>query len=240
MKPAHAKARALLAKLERLADPANGGAHGEVEAAQRKLARLRNRFDFAAPKQINAKDIFSGFNFTRRSGVLNHVYTFRMAEFDIANSVKWAIETAAGVSCHFRGGDLLAEAAPRTAHHLKTIARHIAESFRALLERMGRLNGMCAQDRTVFVMGLYDGMMNDGRKTGHRLPNRTARPRKRGKGKKGAVAAAPGLSVHPYTIALELGRQIRFAAPVGQVTAELERVTQPAVISSGREEVAPD
>jgi len=240
MKPAHAKARALLAKLERLADPANGGTHGEIEAARRKLAHLRNRFDFAAPEQISAKDIFAGFKFTRRSGVLNHVYTFRTAEFDIANSVKWAIETAAGVPCHFRGGDLLAEAAPRTANHLSTIARHISESFRALLERVGRLNGMGAQDRTVFVMGLYDGMMNDGRKTGHKLPNRTAQPRKRGKGKKSAVAAAPELSVHPYTIALELGRQIRFAASVEQVAAELERVTQPAVISPGREKAALD
>ncbi|MGO8696648.1 MAG: hypothetical protein ACLQVY_02870 [Limisphaerales bacterium] len=230
MKPANTKARALLAKLERLADPANGATDGEAAAAKRKLARLKSRFDFAAREQSSAKDIFAGFKFTRRVGSSAHVYTFQAAEFDIANSVKWAIETATGLRCHFRGGDLLVEAAPSTANRLSKLAGNIAESFRALLDRLGGLNGVTVQDRTVFVMGLYDGMMNEGRKTGHKLPNRLARPPKRAKAKKGAVAGAPGISIHPYTVALELGRQIRFAAPVEQITAELERATQPASI----------
>jgi hypothetical protein len=230
MKPANTKARALLAKLERLSEPANGGTDGEVANAKRKLATLKARFDFNAPDPNCAKDIFAGFKYTRRIGFAAQVFSFRPDEFDIANSVKWAIERATGVPCSFRGGDLLAEATPSTANRLAKLAAHIAENFRALLDKLAKLDGVRAQDRTIFVRGLYDGMMNDGRKVGDKLPNRIAKPVRRLKAKKGTVATAPGLSVHPYTVALGLGRQIRFAAPIEQIAAELERATQPASI----------
>ncbi|MCZ7640796.1 MAG: hypothetical protein M5U12_34925 [Verrucomicrobia bacterium] len=42
-------------------------------------------------------------------------------------------------------------------------------------------------------------------------------------------AAAAPTRVHPYTIALALGRQIRFAAPLEAIAAELDRATQPAL-----------
>src|SRR5580704_3042230 len=112
MKPANTKARALLAKLERLSDPANGGTGGEVANAKRKLATLKARFDFNAPAPDCAKDIFADFKYTRRIGFAAQVYTFQAAEFDIANSVKWAIETATGVPCSFRVCVLMTQAAP--------------------------------------------------------------------------------------------------------------------------------
>lgn len=228
MKPANIKARALLAKLERLADPANRGTPGEIAAAKLKVAWLKARFDFGAPQADNTKDIFAGFKFTRRSSRAAHVYKFKTSDFDVANSVKWAIETATGVPCLFRGGDLLAETTPAAARQLSKIACHIAESFRTLLDRLGKLNGVTDKDRTVFVRGLYDGMMNAPRKDGDKLPNRIATAKK-GRQKKSAVSAAPGLSVHPYTVALGLGQQIRFAAPIEQIAAELDRATQPVI-----------
>jgi hypothetical protein len=40
------------------------------------------------------------------------------------------------------------------------------------------------------------------------------------------VTHGAGLHIHPYTVALSLGKQIRFSAPLEQIAAELEAVTQ--------------
>jgi len=218
--PASPKARSLLNKLEALAER---GIDGEKISAQRKIARLKARFDFSQPDETAAPDLFSG-NF-KRSGTARHIYTFGAHEFDVANSVKWAIESAAKVSCVYRHGDLLAEATPVTAKRLTDISGHIANSFRALIEKFGGLDGVSAGDRSVFVMGLYDGMMGETRKAGQRLPGRPQVIKVR-KAKKGSVTPAPGLHVHPYTVGLSLGRQIRFSAPLEQITAELEEATR--------------
>jgi hypothetical protein len=44
--------------------------------------------------------------------------------------------------------------------------------------------------------------------------------------KKKAATHSAGLNIHPYTVALSLGKQIRFSASLEQITAELEAVTQ--------------
>jgi hypothetical protein len=218
--PASPKARSLLKKLEALAER---GIDGEKISAQRKLARLKARFDFTQPEETAPPDLFSG-NF-KRSGMVRHIYTFGAHEFDVANSVKWAIEGAAQVTCVFRHGELLAEATPGTAKRLTDIAGQIAKSFRALIEKFGALDGVTAGDRNVFVMGLYDGMMGETREAGQRLPGRA--PVKKGrKTKQGSVTPAPGLHVHPYTVGQSLGRQIRFSAPLEQITAELAEATR--------------
>jgi hypothetical protein len=150
-------------------------------------------------------------------------------DFDVASSVKWAIEKATGIPCAFRGGDLLAEATPVAANKLAKIALHIAQSFQTLLDQLSRLNGVTPSDRKLFVRGLYDGMMNDSRGIGEQLPARAVAHVKRIEAKKGAVAPVPGLAIHPYTVALSLGKQIRFAVPLEDMTAELERATQLAI-----------
>jgi hypothetical protein len=229
MKPANTKARALLGKLERLADPANGATPDEMAAARRKLHRLKSRFDFSGPAPDETMDIFAGLQFKRHVRRAAHVHTFQAADFDVASSVKWAIEKATGIPCVFRGGDLLAETTPGTANKLAKVALHITQSFLTLLDQLSRLNGVTPSDRALFVRGLYDGMMNDGRGRGESLPSRAAAHVKRPKTKKGAVALAPGLAIHPYTVALSLGKQIRFATPLEEITAELERATQLAI-----------
>jgi hypothetical protein len=229
MKPANTKARALLGKLERLADPANGGTPDEIAAAKRKMQRLKDRFDFTGPAPDETMDIFAGLKFKRKTSRAAHVYTFRTADFDVASSVKWAIEKATGIPCLFRGGELLAETMPGTANKLAKVALHISESFQTLLDQLSKLNGVTASDRKLFVRGLYDGMMNDGRGVGEPLPTRGTAQVKRGAPKRGAVATPPGLAIHPYTIALSLGKQVRFAVPLEEITAELERATKLAI-----------
>jgi hypothetical protein len=216
MKPANSKARALLAKLEALAAQGIGG---EKVAAAKKLARLKARFDFTKPDPTETPDLFAG-RF-KRGRIAVQIHRFESGEFDIANSVKWAIESATGIPCVYRDGTLLAEAAPATANKLAGIAVQIAESFRALLHKFSAVDGVNGSDRSVFVMGLYDGMMGERREMGQPLPKRI-RARKAGKAKRNALAHAPALNIHPYSIALDLGKQIRFSAPLEQITAELD------------------
>jgi hypothetical protein len=220
LKPANPKARALLEKLQALADR---GIDGEKLSAQKKIARLKARFDFSSAQPEETPDLFLGT--FKPASTARCIYSFGRDEFDVANSVKWAIESATRIPCVFRDGDLLAEATASTAKRLKEIAAHIAESFRALIRQFSAVDGVSFEDRGVFVMGLYDGMMNETRDVGQRLPSR-ARPTKLPRGKKRAVAPSGGLHVHPYTVALSLGKQIRFSAPLEEMTAALEEATR--------------
>jgi hypothetical protein len=220
LKPANSKARALLKKLQALAER---GIDGERIQAQKKLARLKARLDFTAPDPAETPDLFLGV--FKRSANARRIYAFQRNEFDVANSVKWAIESATKIRCLHRDKELLAEAAPATARRLTEIAEHIANSFRALLARFSRVDGVSIDDRGAFVMGLYDGMMNETRKIGERLPSRVGvtKPPKR---KRSFAPRASGVHIHPYTLAVSLGKQIRFSVPLEQIAAELDAVTQ--------------
>lgn len=229
MKPANSKVHALLAKLERLANPANGGTPDEIDVATRKLQRLRHRFDFSAPLPGETMDIFAGLTPKRIVRRAVHVHTFQPGELDVANSVKWAIEQATGIPCIFRGEELRASASAATANKLAKVALHITESFRSLLAEFGRVQGVTASERQQFVRGLFDGMMNESRSVGERLPGGAPSNSRRKKPKQSAVDLKPRIAVHPYTLAVSLGKRIRFAAPLEEITAELARATQPAI-----------
>jgi hypothetical protein len=130
LKPANSKARALLKKLLALAER---GIDGEKASAQRKNRRLKARFDFSAPDPAETPDLFSG-SF-KPSATARPIYAFGPNEFEVANAVKWAIESATGIQCLYRNRELLAEASPATARRLEAIALHIASSFHALLDK---------------------------------------------------------------------------------------------------------
>ncbi len=74
-------------------------------------------------------------------------------------------------------------------------------------------------------MGLYDGMMNNPRVMGQPLPNRPGL-RKKGRVKKSAGSPPASLHFHPYTLALGLGRQIRYSVPLQDIAAEFDSLTQ--------------
>ncbi len=227
LKPANAKVWALFRKLQALAER---GIDGEKTVAERKLALLKARFDFGVPDGDSVPDFFSG-KFARSSKA-RRIYSFNRGELDVANSVKWAIESATKIDCLHRGSELLAETTPTAARRLNEICDHIAQSFRVLLAGFCGLDGVTAADRSAFLMGLYDGMMNETRSPGQRLPGWSPIATKRG-GKKSAAAGSGGVHVHPYTIAVSLGKQIRFSAPMEQIVAELEAVS-PKLLSQKR------
>lgn len=201
LKPANPKARALLKKLLALAER---GIDGEKTSAQRKISRLKARFDFSAPEPAETPDLFSG-SF-KCAATARPIFSFGPNEFDVANAVKWAIESATRIQCVYRDRVLLAEASSATAKKLEKVADHIGGSFRALLDKFSTVGGVSADDRSAFVMGLFDGMMNQARNAGQPLPSRPGQA-KRHRGRKGATSGAAGLNVHPYTFAVGLSKQ---------------------------------
>lgn len=223
MKPATKKARLLLAKLEALAER---GVDGEAESALRKLDKLRKRFDFTAPEEKIEADLFSG-AFRREYGAGQAVGAPQSQ--DVANAAKWAIESLAGVPCHFRGRDLVAEATTDTARRLAEIVNRIATDFERLWTAFAAVPGVNLGERHLFMAGLTDGMLGETRAQGQRLPARVVVKVRKVKAGKRAVAIAPGLAIHPYTVATGLGRQVRFSVPVGDIEGELERVVQGAI-----------
>lgn len=211
---ASAKVRALAGKLEALAERA--GTDGEAAAALAKLDRLRARYDLTAPAGVEANDLFAGaFKPARFASPLCEI-----AEPDIAASVKWAIEERTGISCLFHGRQLMAEAAPGSLQRLAQIAATVSGSFIDLTRRFASATGAEFADRQCFIMGLYDGMMQQEKPAGQLLPARQDRPRPH-RGKRGALAGPVGLAVHPYTLAAKLGREIRFSVPLESVTHAL-------------------
>ncbi len=231
--PANSKARALLEKLQALAER---GIDGEKLSAQKKIARLKARFDFTTADPRETPDLFRGSFKPATQARL--IYSFGGNDFDVANAVKWAIESTTQITCLYQGGNLLAEATPGTAKRLTEVAAHIARSFHALLDEFSMVNGVNMSDRSAFVRGLYDGMMNDARHAGQRLPGQVVRT-KRPRGKQARATQATGLHIHPYTVALSLGKQIRFSVPLEQIVAELQaviqkRITQPGTTSDGQ------
>lgn len=108
-----------------------------------------------------------------------------------------------------------------TATKLGKIAETVSMSFLELWNEYSRANGTFATDRPLFYRALYDGMMNDDRAAGEALPARTM-PAKMPKAKRKALAFVAGLNIHPYSVALELGRMIRFSVPLPDVAARLK------------------
>lgn len=217
-RPATAAARRVRKGLEALAER---GINGERDVARVKLAALIDRYDFGQ-QEVSSLDLFKG-KFERGPfGVPVGI----VPEMDIASAVKWAIETRTGIACRFQGDTLLAEASPGTAKTLEGIVAVVGPAFVRLWQTYEQAGGLRA-DRNCFLLGLFEGMMNDERKPGQPLPARGLAPRRKSKGKQAAIA--PGLSVHPYSLAVGYGRKIRFSVPVAEVEKELRDRLQPQI-----------
>ncbi len=204
---------------------AERGVDGEKLVALRKIARLRARYNFETSDSADMPDLFRGV--FKRASKARKIYAFEPGEFDLANSVKWAIESATRIACLHSGQNLVAEAAPETAKRLSRIAEQITLALRVLIDRFNKVDGVSPADRGVFVMGLYDGMMNDPRGAGQALPKRPAKPQGKKRGRAPASGSGcAGLHVHPYTLAFDLGRQVRLSVPIEKIAHELEAATQ--------------
>ena len=216
--PASQQARLLRAKLEELA---KRGINGEKKAAKEKLRRLKRRFDWSTPDMEKRTDIFEGVFYKATSALP----ILTLSDFETLNAIKWAIEHTTGIVCIFKHDQLLANALPKSAKQLSKIAGQVAENFDALW-RIFEAHTPNKSDKKLFIMGLFDGMMNDARKTGDPLPLRSDALRKVRISRRHGITHAPGVSVHPYAAAIKLGGQIRFCVPLDKISNELETTIQ--------------
>lgn len=221
--PATIAARTLRDKLRQLAER---GIDGEAESARKKLARLEARYDFDAAPEMDEINLFAGFTARRSSGKAKVLKTTNGCSSDIASFIKWALRSAFNIEGALQikpDGNiaLVVEADSESVPTLNRIAGVIRSSFEALWAQFALLPGATERDAKTFLLGLYDGMMDDARAAGTPLPARTPQKKAKGRARKNAVAHVPGLAIHPYTVALDLGRKIRLSVPIGAIVEEL-------------------
>lgn len=225
--PATPAARKLHAKLSALA--AAPGTPAEGQAAAHKLARLLERYSFGQNDVTKDKEsLFAGRFCPAPEGRL----VLPLADPAIAFWVKWAIEESTQIRCAFRGADFYASASPKTCEKLAGIARTIADGFTQLWDRFRTFPAVPAEARSIFFRGLYDGMMSDAKPPGQSLPQ-TAGVEAPKKAKRRAVGRVAGMELHPYSIASDLGKQIRFTVPLPDICTQLESL-RPVIPSQSR------
>ena len=222
MKPPRAKAPATNAA-RRLREKLNAliaapGTADEGKAARTKLDRLEARFDFGQVA-VGREGLFAGsYQPANDSRLVATIH-----DWAVANAVKWAIEQATGIKCAFYGNEIRAQATEKTAGKLAGIAATITDGFGALWQSFRQFPTVSEVDRSLFVRGLYDGMMNEIKPVGQPLPARASVKPCRRAGKR-TVGHLAGIAVHPYAVALDLGRQIRFNAPLPEILDQLENM----------------
>ncbi len=236
--------RKLREKLLRLCD---SPVAGEAAAAKHKLERLLGKYDFNGKSaqdaaQAATADLFEQVRVPVSRGKARLLFSFEPAESDIASFAQWAIEKSYSVKACIRSQSdwrtsIWVNANAPAMPELQKVAATIRSQFVTLWETLRKKADVEPTDRRPFMLGLYDGMMDDPRQPGQMLPQRgfaagKRRPKAKVKARK-SDRAAPGLATHPYTLAVELGRQIRFCATVEQTTAALESCIAGALGDSG-------
>jgi hypothetical protein len=225
MKPPTPKARALLLKLAALAER---GIDGEKTQAIARLKKLKAAYDFAMPDEGEKNDLFAG-GF-RPGSVARCLCRFDAGEMGLAAFVKWGIEHGARVMCSFRGEDLCAEVSTADADRLAGVALHLAEGFRTLTRQFCE---RCPRDGGLFARGLYDGLTGEAKPPGEMLPSRQVAKIERGRSKKRLALKGPdALNIHPYAVALPLGKQLRFSVSLTKIAGELAEQLNPKQLAA--------
>ena len=132
--------------------------------------------------------------------------------------MKWILSERFGIAGILRGDSIRAQVRREDAERLRLTARSLFRDLAVLMAEFTRTPD-AARASNQFVTGLYDGLMDDPRKPGQLLPPAKSASLK--KPKKAALTQAPGVSIHPYTLAVELGRSIRLATPAQALTAKI-------------------
>ena len=224
MSPATATHFELREKLQRLA---TDGVGGEAESARARLARLASKFDFSV-QILRAGDIFTDAAqvIANRADAHTLGIALRLSE-PHAIFTKWAIDEGFKIESRWRTrpdgtAELCACVLARSIPNVAKAAAHIAASFGALWQTFRALPGATDADCRAFMLGLYDGMIGTARKAGEKLPSKVAQTVKAKKGKRKAVAIAPGLSIDPYEVAVPLGERVRMSAPLADLEHDLQ------------------
>src|SRR5271165_354129 len=109
---------------------------------------------------------------------------------------------------------------------LRNIAQVVSDRFKNLWRRFCETTGADSNDEPGFYAGLYDGLMRETRKAGKAIPARNRRAKK-SRRKAPVKSAETNVRPHVYSIALELGAEIRLNKPLERITSLLDDLLDP-------------
>ena len=219
----------LLAMVER-------GTKHEALVAEMKLASLRHRYDFsvflAAEPTDPEDDLFSNAARIRPDQKRRLLIVFNMKDAPIGNFAKWVLLNGFQIDGVWRATAsgkataLYVGAKKEDLPALRNIAQVVSDRFKNLWRRFSETTGADSNDEPGFYAGLYDGLMRETRKAGNAIPARN-RGAKKSRRKAPVKSAETSVRPHVYSIALELGAEIRLNKPLERITSLLDDLLDP-------------
>ena len=211
---------------------AERGTKHEAVVAEMKLASLRGRYDFSASPAAATTDpdddLFS--NAARiRPDQKNRrrLIVFDMEDAPIGNFVKWVllngfqIDGVWRATARGKATALYVGAKKEDLPALRHVAEVVSDRFKNLWRRFCENTGADSNDEPGFHAGLYDGLMGETRKAGKAIPARN-RSAKKSRRRAPVKSAETNVRPHVYSIALELGAEIRLNRPLDRITSLLD------------------
>ncbi|HYY27375.1 MAG TPA: hypothetical protein VE860_05500 [Chthoniobacterales bacterium] len=216
----------------RLLAMAERGTKHEAVVAEMKLASLRGRYDFsvspAAATTDPEDDLFSNAARIRPDQkIRRRLIVFDMEDAPIGNYVKWVLQNGFQIDGVWRATArgkataLYVGAKNEDLPALRNVAEIVSDRFKNLWRRFCETTGADSNDEPGFYAGLYDGLMGETRKAGKAIPARN-RSAKKSRRKAPVKSAETNVRPHVYSIALELGAEIRLNRPLERITLLLD------------------
>ncbi len=216
---------------------AERGTTHEAAIAETKLASLRSRYDFSvsfAAAATNPEDdlFYNAARIRPERKASQRLMVFDIKDSAIGNYSKWVLKEGFQIDGVWRGvargtgTALYVGAKAEDIPHLRHIAEVVTERFKSLWKSFVETTGADSSDEPSFYAGLYDGLMQEPRKAGQAIPRRNGSAKK-GRRKARVTSDDTKVRPHAYSIALELGAQIRLNKPLGQITSLLDDLLAP-------------
>ena len=217
----HAAPSAIRRRRDHLSEMAERGTYHEKSIAREKLKRLDARYDFAAPADLAPGDIFEGWERPVSSQQSHPVLKAKKEWLDAANLIKWVFQDKFKTSSGWRsladGVELLLDAGKDDTARFKPFAKNLHDTIIAACSEFSRNRAASELERAPFLNGLYDGLMDEPRPAGTRMPGFSPIAKKklprRKKTAKSASQAGNAATIHPYDIGREAGKKLRVNVP---------------------------
>jgi len=212
---------ALRRRWDHLSEMAARGTEHEKTIAKEKLGRLEARHDFSRPAARDAGDIFAGWPRPAPSQVAHPVLKVKKEWLDAANLIKWVFQDKFHTASTWRTAaaetELLLNANASDARKFKPFAKDLLGTIIAACEEFSRGCNIRELDRAPFLTGLYDGLIDERRTVGTRMPGFSPAAKKKParvkKLKKNQQQAARTATIHPYDLGRDAGEKLRINIP---------------------------
>ena len=202
---------------------AERGTPEEQKVALEKLARLEAKYDFKREQETDIPDLFSGWS-PQKSGKSESVLSVDPEWMDAGNVVKWVFKNQFQLDSKWSqsavDAKLLLLGNLGSVTRTKSFSDRLFGTIQAACLTFFGVRPTSGMERAPFLSGIYDGIMNEIRPAGMRLPGRSGLEKKKGarqtsrraKSKKPVEVSAIA-SIHPYDLGREAGQKMRLDLP---------------------------